>query len=452
MKLYELSITLLLGCFLSIIMLTECKAQHVNLSTQAEVNAFGATNPTTVVGNLIIEESIPGNITDLTPLSTLTSVGGTLNIRFNTALTSLAGLNALTSVGGILQISSNTGLISLAGLDNLTSLGGDLSIHSNSVLTSLAGLDPLISVSGNLIITDNYGLTSLSGLDALTSVGGYLYIRFNFDLLSLTGLDALTSVGGFLYIFGNSDLAEFCPLFTLLTSVVGGLAGTYTVSGNAVNPTKQQIIDGGACIPVPVELTTFTATLTSSAAGFQFVNLNWQTATEVNNYGFEIQRSAFGDQSSEFEKIGFVEGHGNSNSPKDYSFTDKSAASGKYSYRLKQIDSDGKFEYSIEVEVDLGLPQNYYLEQNYPNPFNPSTKIKFNVPLNVKSASGGETSNVILKVFDVLGNEVATLIDEYKPAGSYEVKFNAEGLVSGVYFYRVHMDSFTQTKKMILMR
>jgi len=187
--------------------------------------------------------------------------------------------------------------------------------------------------------------------------------------------------------------------------------------------------------PLPVELSSFSAFVNGSA-----VNLKWHTKTEVNNYGFEILRSTQNDNDS-WTKIGFVNGHGNSNSPKDYSFTDRSILSGKFIYRLKQIDTDGKYEYSKEVEVDLGLPKNYSLEQNYPNPFNPSTVISWQSPVG---------SQQVIKLFDVIGNEVATLINEWKEAGSHSLKFDASDLSSGVYYYKLTTDNFSSTKKMIL--
>lgn len=191
---------------------------------------------------------------------------------------------------------------------------------------------------------------------------------------------------------------------------------------------------------LPVELTSFTISVKDDA-----VKLNWETATEVNNYGFEIERKVGGTQSSvsQYQKIGFVNGNGNSNSPKNYSFVDNNVLSGKYSYRLKQIDNDGKFEYSNAVEIDLGTPQEYTLKQNYPNPFNPSTVISFSVPV---------TAPVTLKIYDVLGNEVATLVNEQKPSGVHEIEFNAAELTSGIYFYQLKSGAFTQSKKMLLIK
>jgi len=185
---------------------------------------------------------------------------------------------------------------------------------------------------------------------------------------------------------------------------------------------------------IPVELTSFTASIKENN-----VTLNWVTATEINNQGFEIERNS----GNGFEKIGYVAGYGTSSETHSYSFIDPSLNEGTYSYRLKQIDYDGTCEYSDVVEVDVNVPDVFALEQNYPNPFNPSTTISYSVP---------EIEFVTLKVYDVLGSEVATLINEEKELGSYEVEFNASDLTSGIYFYRLQAGSFVETKKMILFK
>jgi subtilisin family serine protease len=191
---------------------------------------------------------------------------------------------------------------------------------------------------------------------------------------------------------------------------------------------------------MPVELTSFSATTIGST-----VKLNWNTATEINNYGFEIERKEGNSQSTiyNYEKIGFINGNGNSNSPKSYSYQDNSVFAGKYLYRLKQIDNDGQFEYSEVIEIDLGLPTEYELTQNYPNPFNPITKISWQSPI---------ASYQTLKVYDVLGNEVVTLVDEFRDVGSYEVEFDASNISTGIYFYKLQSGSFVETKKMILLK
>ena len=186
---------------------------------------------------------------------------------------------------------------------------------------------------------------------------------------------------------------------------------------------------------VPVELTSFTA----SANGKE-VTLSWSTATELNNQGFEVQRK-FG--SNDIATIGSVKGHGTTTSPNNYNYVDKLTDAGKYFYRLKQIDYGGTFEYSNEIEVEVIVLDKFTLEHNYPNPFNPSTKISWQSPVG---------SQQTLTVFDVLGNVVAILMNEFKLAGSYEVEFDGSNLASGIYFYQLRVGNFIDTKKMILLR
>ena len=192
---------------------------------------------------------------------------------------------------------------------------------------------------------------------------------------------------------------------------------------------------------VPVELVSFIGNVINNE-----VQLNWTTATELNNLGFEIERSltpSLSKGEGEWVKIGFVNGFGTSSEVHTYLFADKNPITGKSYYRLKQLDFDGTFEYSNVIEIEFGMITAFTLEQNYPNPFNPSTKINWQSPF---------SSWQSLKVYDVLGNEVATLVDEYKPAGSYEVEFDATGLSSGMYFYKLEAGKFSSIKKMILLR
>ena len=229
----------------------------------------------------------------------------------------------------------------------------------------------------------------------------------------------------------TADLESFAPL------TVNG--SNYEATINFTSSSSQYFtftssIDEG----LPVELTSFSALQEGSS-----IVLQWQTATEVNNYGFEIERQVGSKQSaaSNWEMIGFIEGHGNSNSPKQYSFSDKNLVGGSlFKYRLKQIDTDGKFEYSEIIEVEL-IPLQFTLFQNYPNPFNPETIIKFTMP---------KKSFVSLKVFDILGSEVATLINEEKPAGTFEVTFSEAKLASGIYIYRLAASGNVQIRKMTL--
>ena len=188
---------------------------------------------------------------------------------------------------------------------------------------------------------------------------------------------------------------------------------------------------------IPVELTSFTAKVSGNV-----VNLSWSTATETNNLGFEIQRKT----SDQFITVGFVDGHGTSTEIHNYSYTDSKVESGKYYYRLKQTDLDGTYEYSKVVEAEILKPVKFALDQNYPNPFNPTTMINVNLATD---------SRVKLVVFDILGQEVATLLNGNLTAGLHQIEFNASNLNSGVYFYRVDATgvdgtNFSSVKKMIL--
>ena len=183
----------------------------------------------------------------------------------------------------------------------------------------------------------------------------------------------------------------------------------------------------------PVSLSTF-----NSSVKLRSINLNWKTLNEENNSGFDIERK---NENSEWVKAGFVSGK---NVPSSYEFTDKNLTTGKYQYRLKQIDFNGNYEYhNLDGIVEIGVPAKFDLSQNYPNPFNPVTKINFDLP---------KSSQVTLKIYDVLGKEVKTLVNEFKDAGYHAVTFEASGLPSGVYFYRISAGEFSAVKKLVLMK
>jgi hypothetical protein len=185
---------------------------------------------------------------------------------------------------------------------------------------------------------------------------------------------------------------------------------------------------------VPVELTNFTARLSGGNT-----ILEWSTATELNNHGFEIERSL---NQENWITIGFVEGHGTISDPQNYSFTD-GGINGTVYYRLKQIDFDGTHNFSSVLEINSTTVATMDLEQNYPNPFNPNTNIKYQV---------GNDGFVSLEVFNSLGEVVATLVNEFKPAGSYQVSFTGANLTSGFYIYILKSGNFIQSKKMILLK
>lgn len=187
---------------------------------------------------------------------------------------------------------------------------------------------------------------------------------------------------------------------------------------------------------LPIELSSFTSQVTGNT-----VNLYWATASEHNNSGFKIERKQAG--STEWAVVGNVSGHGTTSSPQTYTYADR-ITSGIYNYRLKQTDYNGTYEYfNLQQEVVIGNPQTFHLSQNYPNPFNPNTAITFNLPV---------SGLVELKVFDISGKEVATLLKEDRTAGYYSVDFNASTLSSGTYFYRLTVGNFSAIKKMTLIK
>ena len=224
------------------------------------------------------------------------------------------------------------------------------------------------------------------------------------------------------------------------TTVADTTTYTYRVQGFNEFAVSEYSNQAEVTTPVPVELTSFIASVTD-----KYVQLDWETATELNNAGFSIQRSK---DNNKFIDIAFVKGKGTTTTQSLYSYADKSVLSGKYYYRLKQVDFNGSVTYSKSTEVDLGIPKDYALEQNYPNPFNPSTTIRFALPINAR---------VIIKLYNALGQEVATLLNTDLDAGIHETVFNASNLSSGVYFYMLKVQganssNFTSTKRMILMK
>ena len=191
---------------------------------------------------------------------------------------------------------------------------------------------------------------------------------------------------------------------------------------------------------VPVELISFNAETIDGN-----VMLNWSTATETNNSGFQVERKLLSQQSpvSNWTTAGFVEGKGTTTERSFYSFKEKNEKPGTYVYRLKQIDFDGSYFYSSEVELEVIAPKEFTLYQNYPNPFNPVTTIKFAIPVK---------TNLSLSVYNSLGERVAEIFKGEMEEGYHEMIFNAYGLSSGVYFYKIESESFNSTRKMILMK
>jgi hypothetical protein len=307
-----------------------------------------------------------------------------------------------------------------------TGSGVDIFVLHGS--TDAPTVDVKAREAGNLVLVNDA---------AYGDITPYFTVPANNYTLDLYLADGTTLVGSFiapLAGLGGSSLAVFASGFLNPSANQNG--APFGLFAALANGTVVQLSPG----VVPVELSSFTANVNGNS-----VSLNWTTVTETNNLGFEIQRKS---ANNDFITLGFVRGSGTTTEIKNYSFVDKNLQSGNYSYRLKQVDFNGSYEYSNVIEVSVLTPQEFSLEQNFPNPFNPSTQITFNLRID---------SDVQLKVFNLLGQEIATLINGRLSAGTQQVEFKADNLTSGVYFYRIDAkgidgSNFSSVKKMILNR
>jgi len=247
--------------------------------------------------------------------------------------------------------------------------------------------------------------------------------------------DATFNLENFSLAWRNPPVVTFS---TKLFAYVG------TSNTDITTPATHTIDSSGIPNPLPVEMESF-----SSAVNRNNVSLNWSTATETNNSGFDIERKLIG--TTNWLKAGNVAGSGTTSETRSYTFSER-ASTGNYNYRLKQIDFNGNHTYfSLSHEVVVGVPSSYALSQNYPNPFNPTTKIDYDLPYDGK---------VSITLYDLTGREVSKLVNEVKTAGYHAVQFNASsaagGLSSGMYFYRISAEgnnnSFVTSKKMVLVK
>lgn len=445
--------------FLLSLFATQIYAQCVNvtLATQADVKAFMMSNCTDISGDLIIggsSSSSLSDITSLTPyLSGLASVGGKVVVRNNSlGLGSLTGMGGLTTIGGNLSIFNNDGMTSLSGLDALTSVGVNVTIDNNEELINLSGLSQLASIGAGMTITNNPSLTSLMGLEGITQIRRFLTIGSNNSLTSMAGLDNLQVVGGSLdvknnvnlttfmgfenleniggsfFIFGNfglttldalSNLKDVCqnlqmfknealddcvipimchftqdPNFDLflMSNGMGCNTSAEIAAGVAAESVDCATAEAEAvyCNALSTELVALKVSLQGKTAV-----LAWQTETETNNEGFQIQRSKDG---ATWTDIGWKAGSGNSSELKSYSHTDVNIYRGINYYRLKQVDFSGAFNYSNTVSVDNESDDAIGI---YPNPAHDY--------LIVSGLDGRNIDEII--IHDLTGKEALRLTD-----------------------------------------
>jgi photosystem II stability/assembly factor-like uncharacterized protein len=381
----------------------------------------------------------------------ITGWNGTLLKTLDGGDTWASQLSGTTETLGAISFANNMVgfIIGISGvLLKTTDSGNSWFIHNSDVGMSFPRIDFINELVGYVV-----GFNGSNGMIGKTIDGGTTWnIQYVFSarqLINIKFINPATGiiVGNFGIILKTTDAGT-----TWVNKLEGSKANLYdvcTIDSNKVLAVgKSGTIIKTLNAIVPVELISFSSSISENN-----VTLSWQTATEMNNSGFELQRKqVFSPQSSignaEWNTLTFINGIGTTTEPQSYSFVDQNLSGGKYQYRLKQIDFDGTFEYSNTIEVEIGTPTKFYLEQNFPNPFNPVTTIKFSIP-----AVGTRLAlSVQLKVYDVLGKEVATLVNEEKTEGSYEVDFNASDLASGIYYYELRSGEFVETKKMILLK
>ncbi len=360
------------------------------------------------------------------------------------------GTNYLTSV---LLYNVNTNTWRPATSLPIGIFGGAMAIYNNKIVY-VGG-----ATAAGIVGTTYVGTIDASDRSVITWTTGTAYplgVKFRWDAarwqdgIIVAGGSPTTSWTGTTDCYVYKVATDtWVPQLNKPTAILGAAVGSiqtatnvwkYAVAtgynGTAASLLTEVFVDNSYV--VPVELASFTAKNINGN-----VVLNWLTASELNNSGFEVQRRSGNEN---FAAIGFVEGFGTTSQAQSYSFTDREAVSGNYTYRLKQIDFDGTFSYSPEVNVGVNVPAEFNLSQNYPNPFNPSTKINFNLTVD---------SRVSFKVFDILGQEVYSSLNQNYTAGLHTITFDGSSINSGVYFYRLDAagidgSEFSSVMKMIL--
>ncbi len=332
-------------------------------------------------------------------------VGGDFIIDFQIKGSNLGTAKTLASLNADLVYDSSA--IRFVGCSNwLTALSSDSSYSksvTNNYIDDWRTKSVRIFIAGTNVNSDNSN--TATGYDLQSAYA--TVVRLNFVILDITksvtiSVKTMTNQAGLFAALHNNPNTFDINNITL---------------SEPINITEA---------PLPVNLMNFTHRVNGSN-----VNLTWTTSMESNNKGFQLERKNASEGS--WKTIGFVEGAGNSNTERKYSFDDKKLNSGKYQYRMKQIDYNGNFSYNnLNGEITMGLPTKFNLSQNYPNPFNPSTKIDYELPVD---------SKVKLIIYDALGREVRTLVNESQKAGIYTTEFNAKDLSSGFYFYRLITNS-----------
>jgi hypothetical protein len=437
-------------------------------STLGTGNEGGVDSTLQMSGTITLSNSANfmynGNVPQVTGTMLPSSVNDlTVNNASGVTLTqSLAVNNNLSILNGDLHLNGNyvdldyTGTLLETAGNTLTDPIGGISAYAN--LNAPSG----VNVGGlGLMFTspDNFGDVAIGRFHSAGTGGGNEGIlrQYTIEFLisddkvpeTIQSLNKMTLASALRFYYDESELNGIAESNLTIFNSPTGLNNSWFHVGGTVNTTENYVEIANVNdfsnfvwtlaninAPIPVELISFTAEISKNG-----VSLNWTTATETNNSGWNIERK---QPDQNWQSVGFVEGNGNSTTSKNYTFIDDNLTSGIYQYRLQQIDFNGSVNYSNIVEVDFNqLPEEFALYQNYPNPFNPSTTIKFDIPA---------SAFVNLSIFNSIGENVGTIVNDQFEAGVHSVRFDASDLSSGIYFYRLAADIQVFTKKMLLIK
>lgn len=398
------------------------------INNDALISLGGLSNLTSIGFSLTVD----GNavLSSLSGLSNVNSIGGYIDVEFNPAMTSFGGgLNNVASLGQFLQINNNGALTTLNGLNGLTSVGQYVFISSNNALTSVNGLSSLSSVGGDFELSGLPSMTSLGGLTNLSTVGGALSLILNTSLTDLDELANITNIGGDLTISFNTLLAGCAAQG--ICDYVASPNGAIAVNNNATGcATLVQIQT--ACGLLPVELIDFKAVIQSDN-----VKLEWSTANEKDNLGYNLERSANGQH---WTTIGFIPGKGTTTDRSNYDYMDANPIHGANYYRLKQVDLNGKSDYSPVVVADMRTDAQAF--DIFPNPSSDGA-------VSVRTFSHDE-GDAFLEIFDYTGARVFERTLQL-PEGTVIYPFSLETLPAGAYSARLELpDGQVQYKKFLL--
>ena len=412
-----------------------CEDHYVYKTTDGGATWFQVTQPAALTTDLETGEFLDvntGYVFGASGLAYKTTDGGTTWAPLTTTISgTIYASDFLDAMTGFIGGSSGALEMTTDGGATFTPLTSDMGtsvIYSISMVNSNVGY--LSGSTGKVRKTTDGGAT-WNNVDVGNTSPTLYSIDFRFEdngmVVGSSGRTFYTTDGGTTWNFEHAGMGSVYSVYVERTSLDTSSAYACGTSSNIMK---------NSVVIVPVELESFTASVNGNN-----VTLNWVTATELNNLGFQIERQA---EEQNWMKVGFVDGHGTSTEPQIYNFTDAGLASGVYNYRIKQVDFDGSYHYyNLKKEVEIGAPDSYDLSQNYPNPFNPTTKIKYSVP-----ADGF----VNISVYNVLGEKVTDIVNSIQKAGRYEVTFDATNIASGMYIYRMESGNFVSVKKMMILK